>query len=60
MLSLAGLTSFIMLIVFALVNASLFLIGRKPGAPEVLRKWRWWGVAGAMASTALAVAEAVT
>jgi amino acid transporter len=60
MLSLAGLTSFIMLIVFALVNASLFLIGRKPDAPEVLRKWRWWGVAGAMASTALAVAEAVT
>jgi amino acid transporter len=59
MLSLASLTSFIMLLVFTLVNASLYLIGRKADALEKLRKWRWWGVAGALVSAALAVAELV-
>jgi amino acid transporter len=56
-LKLAELTSFVMLLIFTLVNASLFLIGRRDGAPDKLRRWRWWGAFGAVISSGLAVAE---
>jgi amino acid transporter len=49
-LQLASLTSFIMLLIFVAVNASLYIIGARPGAPARLRRWRWWGVFGAIVS----------
>ncbi len=57
LLQLAELTSLIILIIFTLVNASLFLLGRQQDAPGKLRRWRWWGLAGAAVSLALAVSE---
>ena len=59
-LQLASLTSFIILLIFMMVNASLYLIGARPGAPEKLRRWRWWGVLGAVISLGLAVNEALS
>ena len=58
-LQLAGLTSLIMLLVFMAVNASLYIIGARPGAPEKLRRWRWLGVFGAIISLGLAAMEAL-
>jgi amino acid transporter len=58
-LQLASLTSFIMLLIFTLVNMSLYIIGRRPGAPDMLRRWRWWGVFGAIVSLGLAAMEAL-
>jgi amino acid transporter len=57
LLQLAELTSFVMLLVFTAVNLSLFLIGRHPDAPDRLRRWRHFGLAGAAVSLALALAE---
>ena len=57
---LASLTSFIMLLIFMAVNASLYNIGARPGAPEKLRRWRWWGVLGAVISLGLAAMEALS
>jgi APA family basic amino acid/polyamine antiporter len=57
-LRLASLTSFIMLLIFVGVNASLYIIGARPGAPAKLRRWRWWGVLGAAISLGLAAMEA--
>jgi basic amino acid/polyamine antiporter, APA family len=57
LLQLAELTSLVMLLVFAAVNASLFLIGRRNGAPPRLRSWRWWGVFGTIVALALVVAQ---
>jgi amino acid transporter len=57
-LRLASLTSFIMLLIFFTVNASLYIIGARSGAPEKLRRWRWWGVFGAAVSLGLAAMEA--
>jgi len=56
-LQLASLTSFMMLLIFATVNASLYLIGTRPGAPAKLRRWRWWGLFGAIVSFSLAAME---
>jgi APA family basic amino acid/polyamine antiporter len=56
-LQLASLTSFIMLLIFMAVNASLYIIGSRPGAPVKLRRWRWWGVFGAVISLGLAAME---
>ncbi len=56
-LQLASLTSFMMLLIFATVNASLYLIGARPGAPAKLRRWRWWGLFGAIVSSGLAAME---
>ncbi|PHP67368.1 amino acid permease [Zhengella mangrovi] len=51
---LAEATSLVTLAVFTLVNLSLFFIGTRQ--PETgLRAWRWWGLAGAAISAALAV-----
>ncbi len=59
LLRLAELTSLVMLLVFATVNLSLFLIGRREGAPERLRRWRYWGLMGAVVSLGLAISEAL-
>jgi amino acid transporter len=59
LLRLAELTSFVMLLVFAAVNLSLFLIGRKPDAPDRVRRWRHWGLLGALVSVALAFSDIV-
>ena len=56
-LSLATLTSLIILSIFTLVNLSLYLIGRRPGAEAPLARWRYWGLAGAFVSLALIIAE---
>lgn len=58
-LQLASLASFILLLIFFAVNASLYIIGARAGAPEKLRRWRWWGVFGAFVSLALAAMEAL-
>lgn len=57
LLQLAELTSLVMLLVFAAVNLSLYLIGRRPGAPPRLGRWRFWGLLGAGVSAALIVSE---
>ena len=57
LLRLAELTSLIMLLVFATVNVSLFLIGRRDGALPSLRRWRYLGLAGSIVSLALVGAE---
>jgi amino acid transporter len=57
LLRLAELTSLIILAIFTLVNASLFLLGRREGTPEKLRRWRYWGLAGAVVSFALVASE---
>ena len=54
---LAGVTSLIILIIFTMVNLSLFILGRRADAPDKLRRWRWWGLVGAAVSLALAVSE---
>ncbi len=57
LLQLAELTSLVMLLIFATVNLSLFLIGRREGSAPVLKRWRFWGLAGAAVSLALIMAE---
>ncbi len=59
LLQLAELTSFVMLLIFTAVNLSLFLIGRRADAPAKLRRWRWWGLGGAVVSLGLAVSELI-
>lgn len=59
LLQLAELTSFIMLAVFTLVNASLFLIGRRSGADPRLRSGRWLGLIGALVTAGLLAAQLV-
>jgi APA family basic amino acid/polyamine antiporter len=56
---LAELTSLAMLLVFAAVNLSLFLIGRSPTAAPKLRRWRLWGVLGTAIALALVAAQVV-
>jgi APA family basic amino acid/polyamine antiporter len=57
LITLAELTSLVMLLVFAAVNLSLYMIGSQDGAPERLRRWRWWGIAGSAISLALIAAQ---
>lgn len=47
LVGLAQLTSLIVLAVFAMVNLSLFALGRSGIHPQ-LTPWRWWGLAGAL------------
>ncbi|MGE3831920.1 MAG: APC family permease [Parvibaculaceae bacterium] len=56
-LQLAELTSLVMLLVFACVNLSLFLIGRRDGAPATIRRFRLLGLAGMSVALGLVVAE---
>ena len=60
LLQLAELTSLVMLLVFATVNLSLFLIGRRAGAAPRLARWRYWGLLGAVVSLALAVSDVMS
>jgi amino acid transporter len=57
LVSLAEMTSFVILAIFTLVNASLFLIGRRPEAPAKLRRWRWMGLVGALVTLGLILSE---
>ncbi|MCA3574516.1 MAG: amino acid permease [Aestuariivirga sp.] len=57
LISLAEMTSFVILVIFTLVNASLFLIGRRPEAPPGLRRWRWAGLLGALVTLGLILSE---
>ena len=57
LMELAEGTSLVILIVFALVNLSLFLIGRRADAPQGLRRWRWTGLLGTVATLGLILAE---
>jgi amino acid transporter len=57
LVSLAKLTSIVILGVFTLVNLSLFSIGRRPDSDPSLRRWRHWGLVGAALSAFLLVTE---
>ena len=57
LVQLAATTSLIILAIFAAVNLSLFLLGRREGAPERLHAWRYWGLAGTFISLALIASE---
>ncbi len=59
LVSLAKLTSIVILMVFTLVNLSLWRIGSRPEAPAGLRNWRLWGLAGAVLSAFLLVPELI-
>ncbi|MEO4044206.1 amino acid permease [Hoeflea sp. CAU 1731] len=59
LVSLAKLTSIVILMVFTLVNLSLWRIGSRPEAPAGLKNWRLWGLAGAVLSAFLLVPELI-
>ena len=54
LLRLAELTSLVVLAVFALVNLSLYVLGGT-SADATLRRWRYWGLVGAMLALAIIV-----
>jgi basic amino acid/polyamine antiporter, APA family len=56
-LRLAEVTSLVVLVVFACVNLSLFLIGRRAKAPATVRRFRHLGLAGAAVALGLVAAE---
>ena len=56
-LQLAELTSLVMLLIFACVNLSLFLIGRRDGAPSIIRRFHYLGLAGMAVALGLVFAE---
>lgn len=61
LVALARLTSLVTLLVFTMVNISLFLMGRRSTTPTMAR-FRWVGLGGAVLSLALAlwqIADAV-
>ncbi len=45
------------LLIYALVNISVVVIGGRANAPHYLKRWRWIGVPGAILSVALIVAN---
>ncbi len=49
-----------MLLVFAAVNLSLYLIGRSRGAAPRLRRWRLWGLLGMAIAISLVAAQVFT
>ena len=55
---LAQATSIVTLSVFTLVNLALWQIGSRANAPVRLRRWRLWGVLGALMSAGLLLTEA--
>lgn len=59
LLRLAQLTSLVTLCVFILVNLSLWRIGSRFDAAPVFRRWRYWGLLGALVSAALLASEAL-
>jgi amino acid transporter len=56
LVGLAEVTSLVTLAVFALVNLSLFTLGRSHG-DAALRRWRWWGLGAALLCAAMAAFE---
>jgi amino acid transporter len=56
-LQLAELTSLVILLVFACVNLSLFLIGWRDAAPPVIRRFHYLGLAGMAVALGLVFAE---
>ena len=58
-MNLAQATSLVTLGVFTLVNLALWRIGCRGDAAPVLRRWRYWGVLGAILSTGLLAIEAI-
>lgn len=57
---LAELTSLAMLLVFAAVNLSLYLIGKSRAAAPRLRRWRLWGLLGMAIAMSLVAAQVFT
>jgi len=57
LVSLAHLTSLVILSVFTLVNIALYRIGNAPGALPQLRKFRHWGLFAALISFGLLATE---
>jgi len=55
---LAQATSVVTLAVFASVNLALWLIGSRQEAAPILRRWRYWGLVGALMSSGLLITEA--
>jgi amino acid transporter len=55
--NLAQAASALVLCVFTMVNVSLWRIGGRADADPSLRRWRWWGMLGAILSVGLLVAE---
>jgi hypothetical protein len=58
LLSLAQATSYVILVVFAVVNFSLFALGSREAAGE-LRRARFLGLLGGLQTTAFLIYEAV-
>jgi amino acid transporter len=54
---LAQATSIVTLSVFTLVNLALWRIGRRMDADPTLRRWRYWGIVGALMSACLLLTE---
>lgn len=57
LIQLAQLTSLVTLCVFIMVNLALWRIGLRPDAAPVLRRWRYWGLFGAVISAGLLTTE---
>ena len=59
LLKLAQATSLVTLSVFLLVNIALWRIGSQPDAKKTLKRWRLWGLFGAVLSGGLLLTEIV-
>lgn len=59
LLKLAQATSLVTLSVFLLVNIALWQIGSQPDAKKTLKRWRLWGLFGAVLSGGLLLTEIV-
>jgi basic amino acid/polyamine antiporter, APA family len=57
LVELAELSSLVMLLIFAMVNISLIIIGGRPHALLRLKRWRWWGLPGAAIAVGLIAAQ---
>ncbi len=55
---LAQVTSLVTLTVFTIVNLSLFVLGTRSVTAQ-LRRWRWFGAAGALLAASLAIAQLI-
>jgi basic amino acid/polyamine antiporter, APA family len=60
LVQLTELTSLVMLLIFAAVNISLVVIGGQTGVTLLLRRYRWWGIPGAVIALGLIAAQLLT
>ena len=58
MVHLAQATSLVTLSVFSLVNLALWSVGQKENSAPALKRWRYWGLFGALLTAGLLVMEA--